>query len=35
MGKNKMVLIAVALLAGYMFSDQIAKLPLVSKLPKF
>lgn len=35
MNKKQLVVIAVAVLAGYMFSDKIASLPLVSKLPKF
>jgi hypothetical protein len=34
-GKKKWVWILAAVAAGYMFSDKIGTLPLVSKLPKF
>jgi hypothetical protein len=34
-GKKKWLWLGAAVLAGYMFSDKIGGLPLVSKLPKF
>jgi hypothetical protein len=34
-GKKKWLLLLAAVAAGYMFSDKIATLPGVSKLPKF
>lgn len=35
MDKKKWLMVALALYAGYAFSDKIGTLPFVSKLPKF